>query len=439
MAAMQGEEAGRPRFGWLEGLRGVAAIQVVALHVVQAFLPHWEGRGGPLEILQDGHVAVYLFFLLSGAVLTLSFQAQPGFLAQTAKRVVRLGLPVAAAAGLAALLLAAWPQAHVQAAHWSGSTWLATDSSGPASARQVIRETFVESMLTGYADTTLLPDFAAAWLNLDPLARSLDTPLWTLHYEFYGSLMVFGLVALRRRTRLGHAAAVGLMALLFGAQTMFLFVLGHLAAGWLGTKRPARPVALAAGLVLLAAGVALCARKDWGAVADLRLLLDRVLLVRAPNLFQFGAQLAAVVLFAAPLLAPPLRRALETSVPRRLGRLSFGIYLLHFPILFTLGCLAFTALHGLPQLLAAALAVAVVAAVTLPAAALFERWIDRPAIALARRIGRAVRGLPPPQGQAAGEPAGEQRQRRREPDPSGDADAAAEQGEDHGLRQIADG
>src|SRR3954464_13733025 len=116
---------------YLEGLRGIAAMQVVLLHFVTGFLPDTAYRSWPpLHILFDGHTAVYVFFLISGAVLTPSFAGSGQFMAKVAKRVVRLGVPVAAAAAIATLLLAAWPHAHQRAAALTGSAWLAMDSSG---------------------------------------------------------------------------------------------------------------------------------------------------------------------------------------------------------------------------------------------------------------------------------------------------------------------
>ena len=74
-----------------------------------------------------------------------------------------------------------------------------------------------------------------------------------------------------------------------------------------------------------------------------------------------------------------MQRPLASAAGRVLGRLSFSIYLLHFPILFTL--VAFAALHvpiGVVFVLFLLL--------TLFAAIVFERWVDRPAIALSRLV-----------------------------------------------------
>jgi peptidoglycan/LPS O-acetylase OafA/YrhL len=74
----------------------------------------------------------------------------------------------------------------------------------------------------------------------------------------------------------------------------------------------------------------------------------------------------------------------------RLGRLSFSIYLLHFPILFTLGCAGFMALADfLPNPAAIAVTFVGFVLVLLIAASGFERWVDRPAIRLSRRLDTA--------------------------------------------------
>src|ERR1700744_4745635 len=102
---------------YLEGLRGIAAMQVVVMHFVTGFMPYTaKPAGGPLRVLFDGHTAVYVFFLISGAVLTPSFARRGTFAAKICKRILRLGIPVAAAAVIAMGLIAVMPHAHGVAA-----------------------------------------------------------------------------------------------------------------------------------------------------------------------------------------------------------------------------------------------------------------------------------------------------------------------------------
>ncbi len=369
---------------YLEGLRGIAAVQVVLLHFVTAFLPDTaEHAAPPVRVLFDGHTAVYVFFLISGAVLTPSFARGGAWPRQAAKRLVRLGIPVAAAATIALALLTVLPNAHLDAAVVSGSAWLAMDSSGSPTLPHLLREIGLDSLLLGYREYTLFAPLAG---HLPLLEHSLDAPLWSLHLELYGSLLVLLLVRLRSRSVWLHRATVVCSAGLFGTHPMFLFVLGHLCAGRM--HRAPIPV-LGTGLIVL--GLAMSASKDWGAVEAVRVAIARFAPVAAPNLFQFQSQLAALALFLGVLLGPSSQWLLAREACRQLGRLSFSVYLLHFPILFTLGCAGFVPLAGV---LAYPATVAInfigFALVVLIAAWGFEHWVDRPAIRLSRRLDTAV-------------------------------------------------
>ena len=368
---------------YLEGLRGIAAMQVVLLHFVTGFMPYTAGHAWPpLRVLFDGHTAVYVFFLISGAVLTPSFSRPGAFAAKLLKRVVRLGIPVAAAAAIATALIAAMPEAHLRAATLTGSAWLAMDSSGAPTLLHLAREIGLDSLLLGYREATLFAPLAS---QLPPMEHSLDAPFWSLHLELYGSLLVLCLVTLRAYSVRLHWIAIAVCALCFGTHPMFLFVLGHLQERAMPTSHrplpppPSRKGRGRIGTVLLLLGLALSAFKDWHVVELLRVFLSQTELAYAPNLYQFQSQLAAIALYFGVVCCPFVWRALESAPCRHLGRLSFSIYLLHFPILFTLVSLAFTALPSITA------AFVLFLATTLLAAIAFERLIDRPAIALSRR------------------------------------------------------
>ena len=136
-------------------------MQVVLLHFVTGFLPDLAEHGPPpLRILWDGHTAVYVFFLISGAVLTPSFARGGVWWRQAAKRLVRLGLPVATAACVALVLLAAMPDVHLTAASVTGSAWLAMDSSGAPTLIHLLREATLDSLVLGYREYTLFAPIA---------------------------------------------------------------------------------------------------------------------------------------------------------------------------------------------------------------------------------------------------------------------------------------
>jgi peptidoglycan/LPS O-acetylase OafA/YrhL len=372
-----GPELTRPgKVQFLEGLRGIAALQVVLLHFVTGFLPDTaEHAVAPLHVLWDGHTAVYVFFLISGAVLTPSFARGGAWPRQALKRLVRLGVPVTAAAVLALILLAAMPNAHIMAARVTGSGWLAMDSSGATTLTHLLREITLDSLILGYREYTLFAPIAG---RLPLLEHALNAPSWSLHLELYGSLLLLALVMLRARSPRAHAAAVIMCAILFGTHPMFLFVIGHLCATWLGN--PPRP---AIGAALIVLGLTMSAIKDWTVLEAARVAIARFAPVAAPNLFQFQSQCAAVALFVGVLLNPFAQRSLSSC--RQLGRLSFSIYLSHFPIMFTLACAGFIPLAGvLPQPEAVAVTFIGFVAVVLLVATGFERLVDRPAVRISR-------------------------------------------------------
>ena len=86
-----------PRFSSLDGLRGFAAIAVMAYHVDHDWMP-------------GGHLAVDFFFCLSGFVIALNYQSRMrggaiGVVRFMALRLARLYPMVLAGAGLAIWLL----------------------------------------------------------------------------------------------------------------------------------------------------------------------------------------------------------------------------------------------------------------------------------------------------------------------------------------------
>jgi peptidoglycan/LPS O-acetylase OafA/YrhL len=103
--------SGQTRVTQLDGLRGIAALVVVACHVLSTlpgigsvFSDRSVGLSGaamwaifsPLHVLWNGTPAVHLFFVLSGFVLVLPF-SRPGvtrsWASYYAKRLLRLYLP----------------------------------------------------------------------------------------------------------------------------------------------------------------------------------------------------------------------------------------------------------------------------------------------------------------------------------------------------------
>ena len=109
------------------------------------------------------------------------------------------------------------------------------------------------------------------------------------------------------------------------------------------------------------------------------------------SFFHFISEAGAVLIYAAVLLMPPAQRLLSCRVPAWLGRMSFSIYLLHWPIMLTVGSAAYARAFPLGRSVAALCTLLVVVGLTLAAAVAFERWVDQPAVRLSRAFGRSRR------------------------------------------------
>lgn len=359
----------------LDSLRGIAALSVVIYHSMlvsprlHGFL---DGRGVPYIVSGDvtalvltvtppsllwaGREAVLLFFVLSGFVLALPFVEEgrrpPGYAAFAAKRVVRLLLPCAAVALLlAALVPLVGPEPRPGLSRWFNDAWA---------------ERVTPRLVLGHA-TLLLPG-----------GYSLNSPMWTLHYELRVSLL-FPLLALLCRAGtavLGAAAAAGVVVCLAemkfigtGALTTLLFV-PHFALGAMLARHRREVAASVAG-----SGAAARAALWLGCYA---LLTFRWLAPANGLVCDLVNGAGAALLIALVLGSRRVQTALEAGPWPWLGAVSYSLYLVHVPVLLT-------ALHLAPPSVPVWMVAAGAPAASLLAAAVLHRLVERPSIALGRR------------------------------------------------------
>ena len=373
-----------PRHRSLDGLRGVAALVVLASHLClvspaltwayldPTFVPRgtaaWWASFSPAHLLWAGTEAVYVFFVLSGFVLALPFAGRarrvPGWAGYYPRRLVRLYLPVAAAVGLAALSMALVPRRFPADA----SLWLRAHV--PALDAAAVRD---DVLLVERPGTSI-------------------TALWSLRFEVLFSLALPLVVwAGRRLPRLALAKAAALLAALFvfaddgvvAPAYLPMFGLGALMAFERERLRALgravdRPRCRRAAWAALTAGALLLVNSHWtvwGATTDpaelaLLLPLARVL----------GVVGACLILFVA--VEGPARW-LESRPAQWLGSRSFSLYLVHEPIGVALAAL----LGGTPPVWAS---LAVAAPVALVVAEAFHRLVERPSHRLSRWVGARV-------------------------------------------------
>lgn len=378
------------RLPGLDGLRGVAALVVLVHHsllltpalmavhddpaaprsaLVQAF------SATPLHLLWEGEVAVQVFFVLSGFVLTVAAtRAQHRWGPYNPQRLLRLYVPVWAAVVLAVALRLAVPRG---------------DTAG------------LSPWLTYHGDLGRAGVLADLVLLAGPTGSTM-TALWSLRWEVLFSLLLplFVLAA----TRLRHWAPL---------------VVGALAAvAWVGavTGPVDAPYALGAAyqLPLFALGCVLAAGRDriaavtgrWRTGAWAALLVLAVLLATSYWLLDLGGLRADVptalvaltrvlqALGAALLVVAalgPLARPLRHPALHWLGTRSFSLYLVHEPVVVATGYLT-----GWTS----PLVLVVTVPVSLVLAEGFFRAVERPSHRLARGVGARLgrhrgTGVPP--------------------------------------------
>lgn len=325
----------------LEALRGYASIIVVLHHFALAFVP---GLKPQMQIpvlaysfgwLLNGMGAVYLFFLLSGFVLTLKYYETPDIkilLSGALKRLPRLWPSALYGTLLGYVVLHFGLNANLAASDLSGSDWLRSFAN---------------------ADQTLAPNLGLAlresltmFLHYRPL--HYNTNLWTMLIEFYGSLLAFfaAFVLVTATSTWPWVVKVALVLVLLGLNILipygfgWAFSLGAaIAYGY--AKRRFVPVWVAIVLILL--GLSLL-----GAPAPVAGVPSPVWTLPGAALLLWG--------IITPGAAP---RFLLTRFSQKLGRWSFPLYITHTIGILTLGSLVFTqtANLGAPlQLLAAFIA-----------------------------------------------------------------------------------
>ena len=308
----------------------------------------WEARlgGSPFMLPFAGNYSVCVFFALSGYVLAASFRrSELGAVALTIKRALRLGIPILAVTLFAWALAASGLIFNFEAHAVTQSWWLG-----------------VQTHPAGGIATALRDGLYGALLGL-PSATAYDSSLWTMSIEFAGSLLLIavftGVRSLRRKG--GSDGVLVIVFLILGALGSFLYLCLFAFGAALKLSRlrerleqlPALSWAMAALLVLgiflgtlpyaenrawvgwLVAHAAVTPQTGWQAEdGPFRGIADE----------NFWHAVGALMTLIAADNWRPLRNLLDRRTSQFLGRISFPLYLVHVPVLLSLGCGTFLAL-----------------------------------------------------------------------------------------------
>lgn len=287
----------------LDGLRGWAALCVVLFHFTwEPFgIRYPEFRDLIFSTLFDGRLAVALFLGISGFVLTVGGWGEPdkrAIRAQLKKRYFRLMIPIAAASAIVALIMA-----------------LGLNRNHEASD-VLTRADWLGAFLKFDPDLGSLFSYVVARAFIMPRFPDYHPFLWTMVYELWGSLIVLLICLFERRIGSAYAVLVLLCVVGLGLDSFApCFFLGALLALLYKDGRIPRGKHWPIPLALCCIGLA-------GTLCFLGIVNSLI-------------SVAAAGLLVAVLANESLRAALESTVSQTLGRISFPLFLMQFPVLIT--------------------------------------------------------------------------------------------------------
>ena len=314
----------------LEAIRGIAALIVVVWHICFGFFPSLIGlfsqnaeqswQGSPLFVFMNGPAAVALFFVLSGYVLSRRYFESGDnriLLRGAVKRWPRLMGPVLLVVLASYLLFKLDLYRFEQAGAISGSPWLvkfafAYDSKPPILLWDAFRQGTFLTFFRG--------DFY------------YDSSIWTMHPEFIGSFIAFGLAPILfegRKSSLLLTIGLILIATILARQA-------NLAAFPIGVGLAAlipRGMTIPGSLACPALLIALYLIGFSGTPIGIYALFNSFLASHSSDLHVVGA----ATLIAVIETFPPIRKGLSGRVSQFLGDLSFPIYLVHVLVICSIG------------------------------------------------------------------------------------------------------
>ncbi|KAI9089646.1 acyltransferase family-domain-containing protein [Phlyctochytrium arcticum] len=388
-AALQAKSRGPGKLEYLEGIRGVAALLVVHAHYlsypmgysfwIETLSKSW--RWIP-ELLIQGKLAVAIFFVLSGRVIILGFTKKPdlGRLASVfLRRSFRMIIPVLGSLLIQWAVFGMGWYNWVQGAPELFEYWKYARDSINGLERPSLSDSIIRT-ITLFIPGGKPPSYP-------------NRPQWTIPVELGGSFFVYVVALLfavyPRRRYLGFALLTFYFFWIenFLADFMVGLWIADLAnAGALARLMKSRwiwPTRILVTLITILSVIPSPAFEkfimSW-AFDTYNGVIGRV---NRPNFWEFEISyfFAASAFIFLVEISPGVQRFFELSPIRALGRLSFGMYLLHPVVFLTFGSsmihFAFGILGSWPHFLKLLIAYLGTIIITLMAAWCFSKTFDQ--------------------------------------------------------------
>ena len=359
---------------YLDGLKGLGCVCVFLTHFVFAFYYgmyqyeeascHLPGNldiaigKSPLNLLFNGNTAVRLFLILSGYLLCRNYflhRDRKRLLRSAAGRYLRL-MPVVLAVNLCVYVCMRLGlyQNGAAAALAGSEEWFAGFNAFPPSAAEMLKESLYGCFLFGTND--------------------YNGVVWTLQMLFLGAYLDYGLALLVSRMRFRWILYGGLAVLLLRTDFLGIF-LGYVLCDFMHTEwtwedrllssPPVNRVLFVVGLYFMSYPSA-----GFGYEGTIWGILPFVYV----NYYHIFGVLCFVTAVTGLL---PLQRFFAWKGFRYLGRISYSLYLIHFPVTATLGTWFLLTFHErLGYNLACLLNLILISGVTVALSELSVRFVE---------------------------------------------------------------
>lgn len=301
------------RAHFLDGIRGWASLMVLFSHLVVFFLANSIKEFQPwiFGILTDGNLAIFIFFVLSGFVLTLGYVQKSEhkiIVALALRRYPRLTIPIVCTCILVYLLAQNGLFFNREAGLLTKNTWLVEFYNFQTDILGCLK--FATFGVFTYFDST----------------KSYNPVLWTMGIELWGSFVVFSIAALvlHLKKRAIILAIILLYLVLVNNIYYLPFVCGVcISIGYKNMLNKYSKIILYASPFLMALVVYYSCSTLRGGLFGLPALprTDLLSIVASSIIVWVGATHVGI------------RNFFQNGLSRYLGSISFPLYLTHFVVL----------------------------------------------------------------------------------------------------------
>lgn len=384
------------RIDWMDGLKGLACIFIVIHHFILGYYPAaYLGAGGyshcvsgadirfaqsPIAFFTIGDLWVTVFCMVSGflvAYQVFRMTDERQFSKALLKRYPRLMLPVFFVSAAVFVMLQLDLFYNSQAAALTHSEWLDQfyhDKSG-------IIELFTDSLIDDW---------------LVGMRTIYSNAFWMLRDLFVGAFAAYILAAMGRKLQKGMLYVYIFVCILYlsvnsrVADFAFGVLAAYLVFRYQELFKEKKKLFMGIGLILLVVAVLLGAypvgmepTNGYRYLAGLGNFLYHRL---TPYLFYH--KLAVFALLMGIFMVSAVQKLLSTKAGSFLGSISYAVYLIHIPVLFSLTALLFVKMQGLFKTYHAACLVAFVVSlfIIILLAWLFHKLVEKPCIRFTNRL-----------------------------------------------------